>query len=147
MVDGLVALPEFLMKWKLQKTKRKNSKRLKKVCWKRTSNGQETTTNSRKQEMGTCRQMEHEGKAATQGPPRRQSAPQNPEETLGSETTSITEWGGWHRAGNTGMTRWQFPLPHQLPHPLTESPGSLAKYNDRQNIWGSSLKEMNQFWQ
>lgn len=37
-------------------------------------------------------------------------------------------------------------LPPHLPRPPAEPSGCLAKGSDRQNIWGSSLKEQNQMW-
>lgn len=69
MVDSLVLLPESLMKWKHQKIKQKNSVRLKRVCWKRTLNGQEISTNfwETKQEREMSCQMKQWGTAATQG--------------------------------------------------------------------------------
>ena len=94
MVDSLVLPPESLMKWKHQKTKRKNSIRLKRVCWKRTLNEQEISTNfwKTKQELEMRCQMKQWGDSCHPGPPRRWHVPENTGEPPGCVSS-------YHRAG------------------------------------------------
>ena len=128
MVDSLVLLPESLMKWKHQKIKQKNSVRLKRICWKRTLNGQEISTNfwETKQEMEMRCQKKQWGTAATQGHQGDglfQRTPGRPQ----AASAGITEQGGgqWVANRDRGVSASSPPRQPPRQQSLQAAPPSV----------------------